>query len=285
MTEARSKKNGFAGIAIVTGGGRGLGRAMALGLLSAGYRVTINDIDDEAISDTITAAKSSYGEGRILGVRADLADSEAAADLVAQTREKFGGLDVLVNNAGVGPEIVRPDYLKNPIRIWEIPVDIWCRALAINTCGPFFTARAAIPNMVAQGWGRIINVTTSLDTMIRPGFAPYGGSKAATEAYTAILAGDLEGTGVTANVLIPGGAANTRLIPADTPIDRDELVQPSRMVAPLLWLASNASDGVTGRRYVARFWDDRAPIQQAVDEAGAPIAWPAVERVADRTQV
>ena len=105
--------------------------------------------------------------------------------------------------------------------------------------------------MLGQHWGRIINLTTSLDTMYRAGIQPYGGSKAANEAHLLAFAQELEGTGVTANVLVPGGAANTRMVSPGQEPNRDKLIAPEVMVAPLVWLCSNASDGITGQRFIA----------------------------------
>jgi NAD(P)-dependent dehydrogenase (short-subunit alcohol dehydrogenase family) len=116
--------------------------------------------------------------------------------------------------------------------------------------------------------------------MIRGGFAPYGGSKAANEAHTAIMAQDLAGTGVTANVLVPGGPTNTRMIPEESGLNRAALLQPEIMIPPLLWLASDASHGVTGRRFIAALWDPKLPPAQAAEKAGAPAAWPNLGRQA-----
>ncbi len=130
------------------------------------------------------------------------------------------------------------------------------------------------PHLIAQGWGRIINVTTSFVTMMLPGFTPYGPSKAAAEAHSVIMAKALEGTGVTVNVLVPGGAANTRMI-SDTKQfpDRAALVQPHKMVAPAVWIASNQSDGVTGRRFVAKKWNESLTPAEAALAASAPAGW------------
>jgi NAD(P)-dependent dehydrogenase (short-subunit alcohol dehydrogenase family) len=128
--------------------------------------------------------------------------------------------------------------------------------------------------MVAQGWGRVVNVTTSFFTMLNEGFAPYGPAKAALEAASAIWAKEFEGTGVTVNVLIPGGPTDTRMVPASAPFARSEMIPPAAMAAPAQWLASPASDGVTGRRFVAGLWDPALPPEQAAAAAGAPIAWP-----------
>jgi NAD(P)-dependent dehydrogenase (short-subunit alcohol dehydrogenase family) len=157
---------------------------------------------------------------------------------------------------------------------WKIPPEVWSRVIAINLSGPFFLARAEAGHLTTQKWGRIIGVTTSMDTMYRKGGAPYGPSKAGHEAFVATIAQDLEGSGVTANVLVPGGMANTNMIPASTPFKRADLIQPEVMQAPVVWLASGASQGVNGRRIIAARWDERLPIEERLARASAPAAWP-----------
>ena len=127
--------------------------------------------------------------------------------------------------------------------------------------------------MAAQKWGRIIGVTTSLDTMYRKGMVPYGQTKAAHEAFVGAIAEELQGTGVTANVLVPGGAANTRMT-ASFGAAQEKLIRPDVMVKPLLWLASRASDGVTGRRFIGALWDEHLPPAAAAEKCSAPAAWP-----------
>jgi 3-oxoacyl-[acyl-carrier protein] reductase len=140
--------------------------------------------------------------------------------------------------------------------------------------------RAALPVMLKQGWGRIINVTTSLDTMYRAAMQPYGGSKAANEAHLLAMAQELDGSGVSANVLVPGGAANTRLVSRAQEPDRGKLIPPEVMVAPLIWLCSNASDGVNGRRFIGMRWNKNLPAEEAAKNAGAPMAWQQLGRQA-----
>jgi NAD(P)-dependent dehydrogenase (short-subunit alcohol dehydrogenase family) len=106
--------------------------------------------------------------------------------------------------------------------------------------------------------------------MMLEGLSPYGPSKAGLEAATAVWAKDLSGTGVTVNALLPGGAANTRMVPKEEAPDRTKLVQPEAMMAPIVWLMSQASDGVTGRRFVARDWDPALAPGAASAMAGAP---------------
>jgi NAD(P)-dependent dehydrogenase (short-subunit alcohol dehydrogenase family) len=129
--------------------------------------------------------------------------------------------------------------------------------------------------MMRQGWGRIVNVTTSLGTMLNAGNPTYGPSKAALEALSAIMAKDLDGTGVTVNVLVPGGVTNTPMISDEAGFDRDRLIQPEVMVPPLLWLVSDAAR-VTGRRFLAVHWDAALPPEQAAEKSGAPVAWPSI---------
>jgi 3-oxoacyl-[acyl-carrier protein] reductase len=265
-------------VAIVTGSGRGLGRAMAVGLAAAGAGVAIVDVDEEILEETAALARSAGAAVDPLAIVADVADEEAAIDVVQRTRAAMGGVHILVNNAGIGPNAAHADYRVVPGSFWEVDVAGWRRVLDVNVTAAFLMARAVTPHLIGQGWGRIINVTTSLDTMIRGGFAPYGPSKAANEAFAAIMAQELEGTGVTANILVPGGPADTRMIPPEGPFaDRARLVPPAAMAAPVVWLASDDSEGVNGRRFVASKWDAGLPAEEAGVLAGAPAAWPQLE--------
>jgi NAD(P)-dependent dehydrogenase (short-subunit alcohol dehydrogenase family) len=189
-------------------------------------------------------------------------------------RANCGGLDVLINNAGVGMGTIRDDHFQHPVRLGEIEPDHWRRFFEVNCMGAFLMMRAAVPQMVEQGWGRVVNVTTSFFTMLNEGFAPYGPAKAALEAASAIWAKEFQGSGVTVNVLVPGGPTDTRMVPASAPFARSELIPPAAMAPPAQWLASPASDGVSGRRFVAGLWDPALPPEQAAAGAGAPIAWP-----------
>ena len=108
--------------------------------------------------------------------------------------------------------------------------------------------------------------------MVMDGFSPYGPSKAALEAATVIWAKDLAGTGVTVNALVPGGPANTRMIPLSEIPDRSKLIQPEVMIEPICWLMSRQSDGITNRRIIAKEWDGRLA-RETPDKVGAPAGW------------
>ena len=258
-------------VALVTGAALGMGRAMARGLAGAGMRVAAFDLDREALDGLV----AELGDA-VLPIAGDVTDPASCAAAVAGTVERFGSLDILVNNAGVGMRFIRPDNLDNPVPFWEVPVDRWRKLMDINVLGPFAMAREAAPHMLRGGWGRIVNVTTSLDTMWRRAYTPYGSSKAALEAASASWAADLAGTGVTVNVLIPGGAVDTGFFDAAAPLKRERLIRPDAMVAPLLYLVSGAADAVTGMRFAACDWDAAAEPAEAARRCGAPAAWPGI---------
>ncbi len=259
-------------IAIVTGGGRGLGRSMTLALTGAGASVAAAmHIAEDA--EKITADCADL-PGEVLPIVADIRDPAECKRIVNETNEKLGGVHMLVNNAGVGMLLVSDTFTRTPTKFWEVEVETWRRIIDTNFNGAFQMAREAVPHFLAQGWGRIVNVTTSVHTMQRQGFSPYGSSKAAFEAATSSWAGDLDGTGVTVNILIPGGAADTNLLPGN-PGDPGRsgadgmLLDPVVMAAPIVWLASDHSNGVTGQRFIGNDWDaDLAPGQGAANAAG-----------------
>ncbi len=256
-------------VAIVTGAAGGLGSVMTGALVEGGARVLAADVDQDALD----ALAGRLPDGRIAVHSADIRDPEACAGIVARAVSEFGAVHTLVNNAGIGQSSIRPSYYVDRVRFWEVTDERWRTIVETNAMAPFMLAKAVLPHMTEAGWGRIVNVTTSLDTMTRPGWTPYGPSKAALEASTAIWAGDLEGTGVTVNVLIPGGPANTAMVPPDSSPDREAMIQPSVMAAPIRWLLDPASDGVTGRRFLGVRWDPSLPPEEAAATAWAPAAW------------
>ena len=263
-------------IAIVSGGGGGMGRAMTLGLAASGARVVAVDLNAEGLDGLVAEAEKSQLAARVLPMAADVTDVEQCRIVVERTRTAFGGVDVLVNNAGIGMQTIRENYMNEPVRFWEAEPERWQAMMDVNFKAPFLLAREVVPGMIDAGWGRIVNVTTSFDTMIRQNYTPYGQSKAALEAATSSWAKELAETGVTVNVLVPGGPTNTGFIPASAPFDRAALVQPDVMVAPIRWLASNASDGVTDFRFVGRDWDTTLAPDEAALGARAPAAWPGI---------
>jgi 3-oxoacyl-[acyl-carrier protein] reductase len=253
-------------VAIVTGGGRGLGRAMALGLAQAGATVLVTAARE---TSELEAVAAEAGAGRIVAVRADVTRDEDCARVVEAAVRDHGRLDILVNNAGRGMRYVSEHFLTEPTRFWETDPAVWRMVIDTNVNGPFLMARAAAPVMRAAGWGRIVNISMNRETMRRAGFSPYGPSKAALESETVIWAQDLAGSGVTVNALLPGGATLTGMIPPGVaPEVRAKLLDPEVIVPPLLWLVSAEADGVTGMRFNAALWPAGIDAASAAEAAG-----------------
>ena len=260
-------------VALVTGAAGGIGQAFVAALLAEGIHVVATDRLAPELRAMETRLRATATPGRLHVAPADITVAGIAEQVVRDTLAAFGAIDILVNNAGVGMGSLRDDNWLNPLRFWEVAPEQWDRFFAINSTATFLFSRAAAPHMVAQRWGRIVNITTSLGSMLRRGYTPYGPSKAAPEALTSVMAHDLAGTGVTANVLVPGGVTNTPMVPDGSRFNREELLQPAVMVPPLLYLVSEASAEVNGRRFLAIDWDPALPPAQAAAKAAAPVAW------------
>ena len=263
-------KNITARTALITGGAGGLGLAMARGLLADGHRVALMDNDPAAIERSKEMLRDIGGD--LLAVVGDVSVEAACRSVVETVGKSFGPVEVLINNAGIGPSSLRPDAERRLPSVTELTPEIWSRFFAINVTGAYLMLRAVLPQMRGNGWGRVINNTTSFFTMFR--VLPYGATKAALEGASAVWAKELEGTGVTVNVVVPGGPTDTAFIADQSGIDRDKMLRPEVMAAPVRWLASELSDGVTGRRFIAARWDNDVPAGEAAEKSAAPIGWP-----------
>lgn len=267
-------------VCIVTGGPRGLGRAMTLALVNAGAKVVAPGHIEEDIPLIEADASAVMGNsgGEVYPLVVDLRKPDDCANIVETTLDKFGHIDVLMNNAGLGMRPFSENFMTDPVKFWEEDIAQVQATFDTNSMGPFNMARHAVPHMVKQGWGRVLNVTTSIGTMQRRGFFPYGPTKAALEAATYVWSQDLEGTGVTANVLIPGRAADTAIMPdawREAGIDRTGKppTDPAVMGPPILWFASSASDGFNGIRLAADEWDTSLDPTEAAKKIMSPVGF------------
>ena len=257
-------------VVIITGGGRGLGYEMAMALVGAGARVAITSARSaDQLSGVQAEADALAGPGRLIALQADVCDYADCERVVRETLDAFGAIHCLVNNAGRGMGSIHPNYVEERPRFWEAPLEGWQEVIDTNVNGAFRMARAVTPHLVEQGFGKIINVSTSDVTIVRVGYSPYGPSKAALEAMSRIWAQDLEGTGVTVNVYLPGGATDTVILPkmANKRGADGGLLQPVIMRAPILWLCADDSNDHTSERYIARLWDDSLPPDAAATAA------------------
>ncbi len=180
-------------IALVTGGGRGIGRATALALARQGVDIAIAARNSTEL-DEVAAAVRAHGR-RVLAVPVDLGDARAARGLVATVERELGPLAILINNAGM----VGPFGLS-----WDLDPDDWERALRLNLLAPFLLARTALPGMIAAGWGRIVNVSSGAAQRPFARTGAYSTSKAGLDMLTRQLAVELAGTNVAVTAVYPG---------------------------------------------------------------------------------
>lgn len=267
-------------VVIMTGAGRGLGRAMTEALTEAGASVlAAAHIDDDFLDLQAACAENC---GPLHCVTADIRKPEDCDHIVAEAVSEFGAIHGLVNNAGLTFTYIWPDGHKTPEwqatgempKFWEATDEIIQNVVDTNFVGGDQLARRVAPLMIEQGWGRIINVTTMYRTMTKQGSSPYGPSKAALECATEIWNKDLEGTGVTVNILNPGAGAATpgmsdEMKARDTTLENPVLIEADLMKAPVVWLMSEATNEITGMRYDAKPWDPSQPAAAEAERIGA----------------
>ncbi len=234
---------------LVTGGTSGLGVAMAAALTTAGATVALT-----GRSGSQAAAVAAELPGAV-GIELDVRHESSVARAVEATWSRLGGIDMLVNNAGIGMRTVNPRFMTHPQGFWEVPPDGFRAVVETNLIGYFLVAREVTPRMLAAGSGRIVNISVSHSTMNRAGFVPYGPSRAGSEALSRIMAADLRDTGVTVNLLLPGGATATGMLPPGAVPAGRKVLDPAVMGPPIVWLASDQAAGVHDERIVATEFD------------------------------
>ncbi|MCU4184593.1 SDR family oxidoreductase [Acidiferrimicrobium sp. IK] len=237
--------------AVVTGATSGLGAAMADALLRAGATVAVSARPGprlEAAADRWTA------EGlAAVALPMDVRHPDSVEAAVAVLKSRWGGVDLVVNNAGIGMRTVNPRFFSDPRPFFEVSPEAFADVVATNLTGYFLVARAFAPVFVAQGRGRFVNVSMNHETMRRRGFVPYGPSRAGAEALSLIMTDDLRPFGITVNLLLPGGATTTGMIPDELPDEaRRSLLGAQVMGPPIVFLASAEAEGLSGERIVAK---------------------------------
>ena len=226
-------------VAVITGASQGLGRALALAYAEAGARVVMNSRSEENLRPVAEEAESSGAE--VLAIAADVSQSADVEMLVGAATQRFGRVDVLVNNAGLlGPRVAIERY----------PEDEWRRVLDANLTGPFLVSKAVIPHM-PEG-ASIINVVSGVSVEGRAQWGAYSASKFGVEGLTQILAAELKERGIRANAVDPGGMRTemrAAAYPEEDPMTR---ITPEENTEVFLYLASDESRGVTGERFKAQ---------------------------------
>lgn len=259
-------------VVLLTGAAGGLGTVMTTALIEAGHAVAAVDRDTTALEKLSAAPIVAEHRARFLALPADLAVEIQCTEAVTNTIARFGRIEGLINNAGIGPSSLRPDAEKNLPTIDELTPAVWDRFFAINVRAPLLLMRAALKPMRDQTWGRIVNNTTSFRTMLR--VLPYGATKSALESMSAVWAEELKDTGITVNVLVPGGPTDTPFVGMQSGWRREQMLRADIMAPPACWLMSDASNGVTGQRFTGAEWDVALAPDEAAQRARRPIGWP-----------
>ncbi len=242
---------------LVTGGGRGIGRAIALALAREGARLALMARTESELDQTADLLSSMGVEA--LKLRVDVGRREEVDEAIEELLAGWGGIDVLVNNAGV----------QGPIgRVEEVDPEDWMQALQVNLGGCFYCTRKVLPAMIAQGYGKIINLSGGGAVGPRPFFSAYSASKAGVVRFSENLAGEVAEYGIDVNAIAPG-AVNTRMLDerleagaevgagemdSDQQLLRDGGTDPECPAALVVYLSSPRSDGLTGR-LLAAVWD------------------------------
>jgi 3-oxoacyl-[acyl-carrier protein] reductase len=228
-------------IALVTGGSRGIGRAIALALAAHGANVAINYASNAAAAE---ATATEIGEGRAVTLAGDVADPATAAKLIDGTVEAFGRIDILVNNAGVTADDL----------ILRMSEDAWDRVVDTNLKGAFSITKAALRPMVRQRWGRIISISSVAGMVGNAGQANYSAAKAGIIGLTKAIAKEVASRNITANVIAPG-FIDTEMTADLTDAQRQQIMQmvavgrtgtPVDIAPAAVFLASEEAAYVTG---------------------------------------
>ena len=234
-------------VAIVTGGGQGIGRAFALRFASEGAHVVVADIQEEKAGSVAREVRDLGTNG--LAVRTDVSDPASTRAMVERTVERFGRVDVLVNNAAIFATIKMKPFE-------EIGREEWETMMAVNLTGAFLCCQAVAPRMREQGWGRIINISSATVLMGRPYYAHYVTSKAGIIGMTRALANELGSDNITVNAIMPG--ATETEVPRETvnPEQAEALIasqaihrreRPDDLVGAAAFLASDDAGFITGQ--------------------------------------
>jgi NAD(P)-dependent dehydrogenase (short-subunit alcohol dehydrogenase family) len=253
-------------VILITGGAGGMGQVMVETFANQCARgVVFIDRDVKAGRTLDRRIK----QDNVLFVPGDVSKAKDCEKAIAAARKRFGRIDVLINNAALGELATGRE--RKPF--WKFDPAGFRRLMDININGVFHMSQAVVPGMIKQGWGRIIMMSKRRESMYAPLISAYGSSKAAVDAMMMAWAVELMDTGVTVNSMNPGGGVDTPFMTAKqrrSGRDAGTILQPKVIIPPALFLASNASDGITGCRYVGERWNPDLPTRQAAEKARDP---------------
>lgn len=236
---------------LITGATSGLGLVMAQALVREGAKVLISGRSQTKVDQVIASLVPLHGE--CVGAYIDVRDEQSIEKSLTTMVRQWGGIDILINNAGIGMQTVNSKFMTDPKPFWEVSGTGFRDLIDTNLTGYFLVAKAVVPYFLKTGSGRIINIDVTESTKKRKGFIPYGPSRAGSASLSHIMAQDLAEYGVTVNLLQPGGATQTGMIPAESQVKQDlQLLRAEVMEEPVLFLCSNESKNLNDEQIVAK---------------------------------
>jgi NAD(P)-dependent dehydrogenase (short-subunit alcohol dehydrogenase family) len=238
---------------VITGASSGIGYAMAKALAAAGASVLLTARSEEKLKDAVEQLQKEGGQvfRQVMDVRSE----DSIQQVVSWVEQQWGGLDVLINNAGIGMRTVNPSFLTDPQPFYKVSAEGFRDVIDTNLTGYFLVTKVFVPLFLRSGKGKIINISMNHETMKRKGFIPYGPSRAGAESLSYIMAEDLKEAGIDVNMLLPGGATDTGMIPRayrQSFKEKGMLLPPDVMSEPIVFLASEESNGISGEQIVAK---------------------------------
>ncbi len=241
--------------AVITGASDGFGLSMSRALLRAGAEVALAARPGEKLERAGAALQAEGLKAHMLPM--DVRSEASVAEAARWVEHHWGQPELLVNNAGLGMARCNPHFLTAPQKFFEIEVEAFQDMVNTNLMGYFTVAKYFAPLMIRKGRGRIVNISTGLQTMTRPGMAPYGASRAGAEALSRVMEQELREYGITVNILLPGGPARTGLLGTEPVPERMAAVLlPAEILdEAILFLASPEAEHISGARIIATEFD------------------------------
>lgn len=221
-------------VALVTGGGRGIGREIAIVFAGEGAKIAISARSSDQLDEVVKEITDIGGDA--IALPADVANEEDVHEIVEETMRKFGRIDILVNNAGI----------LHPGPIVSVDSEEWRRVIEVNLLGTFYCSKAVTPILISRGWGRIINISSRSGKIGHPFMTAYCASKHGVVGFTKALAEELTPFNITVNAICPG------LVDTDMATETvreqvgDKLIKPSQIAELALYLAGDAASAITG---------------------------------------
>ena len=252
---------------VIIGAGEGLGQALAKKFAQEQFNLALVSRSEKGSQVALDEARKAFKQGEHSYFFGDALQPESIAEATRKIANIYGNIDVLIYN-------VRGNYeLKEPLDMSFSDLE---NIYNLEVVGAFAAVKMLLPRMIKQKHGKIFSISTSLKTMIGTGLSPYGASKAGLELTHITWSRELKEHNIDVNILLPGGASDTdfipeSMVPGEVGKRQDKILPGDIIVPPAVWLCTNETNGVTGRRIIAKYWDQKLPPKESFEKCLQPI--------------